>query len=212
MAITSATKEPSTPSLPLPDQPMEFSVFQPPSMDVIGLETVPKELKEIRDGVFHRNSAETVDPSASVTLEKMDISQENKPILSFLSLSSEDKTLKTTVERLAEMVSSSSHSSSLLRGTCHRELAQSQILPSLSDHCSITSITTTTTTHIPLTPKIGMGKPAITKRKFSPGRPRVRQVRAWILGHKTNLDIFTVSTVCQIFCRMFIGFKSNCAL
>ncbi|XP_016897904.1 histone-lysine N-methyltransferase 2C isoform X2 [Cynoglossus semilaevis] len=185
MAITSATKEPSTPSLPLPDQPMEFSVFQPPSMDVIGLETVPKELKEIRDGVFHRNSAETVDPSASVTLEKMDISQENKPILSFLSLSSEDKTLKTTVERLAEMVSSSSHSSSLLRGTCHRELAQSQILPSLSDHCSITSITTTTTTHIPLTPKIGMGKPAITKRKFSPGRPRVRQ-GAWSPHRSVN--------------------------
>lgn len=30
---------------------------------------------------------------------------------------------------------------------------------------------------LPITPKIGMGKPAITKRKFSPGRPRVRQVR-----------------------------------
>ncbi|XP_076827373.1 LOW QUALITY PROTEIN: histone-lysine N-methyltransferase 2C [Brachyhypopomus gauderio] len=30
----------------------------------------------------------------------------------------------------------------------------------------------------PLTPKIGMGKPAISKRKFSPGRPRVKQV-AW---------------------------------
>eukprot|EP00062_Callorhinchus_milii_P023408 gi/632982228/ref/XP_007908022.1/ PREDICTED: histone-lysine N-methyltransferase 2C [Callorhinchus milii] len=28
---------------------------------------------------------------------------------------------------------------------------------------------------IPMVPKIGMGKPAITKRKFSPGRPRVRQ-------------------------------------
>ncbi|XP_063075726.1 histone-lysine N-methyltransferase 2C isoform X2 [Engraulis encrasicolus] len=28
---------------------------------------------------------------------------------------------------------------------------------------------------LPMTPKIGMGKPAITKRKFSPGRPRVRQ-------------------------------------
>ncbi|KAF4087760.1 hypothetical protein AMELA_G00074310 [Ameiurus melas] len=28
----------------------------------------------------------------------------------------------------------------------------------------------------PLTPKIGMGKPAISKRKFSPGRPRAKQV------------------------------------
>ncbi|XP_075444004.1 histone-lysine N-methyltransferase 2C isoform X13 [Ascaphus truei] len=31
------------------------------------------------------------------------------------------------------------------------------------------------TTYISVTPKIGMGKPAITKRKFSPGRPRSRQ-------------------------------------
>ncbi|XP_072769606.1 histone-lysine N-methyltransferase 2C-like [Nerophis lumbriciformis] len=34
-------------------------------------------------------------------------------------------------------------------------------------------------TVIPLTPKIGMGKPAITKRKFSPGRARVRQGSWW---------------------------------
>lgn len=32
------------------------------------------------------------------------------------------------------------------------------------------------TAFFPLTPKIGMGKPAISKRKFSPGRPRVKQV------------------------------------
>ncbi|KAJ8337047.1 hypothetical protein SKAU_G00382670, partial [Synaphobranchus kaupii] len=31
------------------------------------------------------------------------------------------------------------------------------------------------TTFIPVTPKIGMGKPAISKRKFSPGRPRAKQ-------------------------------------
>ncbi|KAM4687610.1 histone-lysine N-methyltransferase 2C [Discoglossus pictus] len=31
------------------------------------------------------------------------------------------------------------------------------------------------TTYISVTPKIGMGKPAITKRKFSPGRPRSKQ-------------------------------------
>ncbi|XP_016096068.1 histone-lysine N-methyltransferase 2C-like [Sinocyclocheilus grahami] len=34
------------------------------------------------------------------------------------------------------------------------------------------------TNFFPLTPKIGMGKPAISKRKFSPGRPRVKQ-GAW---------------------------------
>ncbi|CAO2603684.1 Histone-lysine N-methyltransferase 2C, partial [Lemmus lemmus] len=36
----------------------------------------------------------------------------------------------------------------------------------------------TSTTYISVTPKIGMGKPAITKRKFSPGRPRSKQ-GAW---------------------------------
>lgn len=36
-------------------------------------------------------------------------------------------------------------------------------------------------TFIPFTPKIGMGKPAITKRKFSPGRPRVKQVGPQVL-------------------------------
>ncbi|XP_076146903.1 histone-lysine N-methyltransferase 2C [Alosa pseudoharengus] len=44
-------------------------------------------------------------------------------------------------------------------------------------HCTPT-LPPPTTTFIPLTPKIGMGKPAISKRKFSPGRPRVKQ-GAW---------------------------------
>ncbi|XP_035272042.1 histone-lysine N-methyltransferase 2C isoform X3 [Anguilla anguilla] len=37
---------------------------------------------------------------------------------------------------------------------------------------------TLATAFIPVMPKIGMGKPAISKRKFSPGRPRVKQ-GAW---------------------------------
>ncbi|XP_040921273.1 histone-lysine N-methyltransferase 2C isoform X2 [Toxotes jaculatrix] len=35
------------------------------------------------------------------------------------------------------------------------------------------------TTVLPFTPKIGMGKPAISKRKFSPGRARVKQGSWW---------------------------------
>lgn len=38
------------------------------------------------------------------------------------------------------------------------------------------------TTYISVTPKIGMGKPAITKRKFSPGRPRSRQVSMYSIS------------------------------
>ncbi|XP_051258982.1 histone-lysine N-methyltransferase 2C isoform X9 [Dicentrarchus labrax] len=177
-AIISTTKEPSTVSVPFTDQPMEVSLPQPLSMDVVGasfLETAPKEPnKERSEGIFHRNLAETVKPSASSTSEEMYTTPENKPNLSLSSLSSEEKPLKTSVERLAEMVSSPSHSSPLGRGTSPREPSQTQVLPSLGDHISVIP----TTTLIPLTPKIGMGKPAITKRKFSPGRPRVKQ-GAW---------------------------------
>ncbi|XP_062260006.1 histone-lysine N-methyltransferase 2C isoform X1 [Platichthys flesus] len=178
-AITSATKEPSTASVPFTDQPVEVSLPQPSSMDVVRtsfLETAPKDIdKETRGDIFQRNLAETVTPSASSTSEEMDTTPESKPNLSFPSLSSEEKPLKTSVERLAEMVSSPSHSSPLLRGISPREQQHAPALPSLGDHGCVMS---TTTTLIPLTPKIGMGKPAITKRKFSPGRPRVKQ-GAW---------------------------------
>ncbi|XP_028283859.1 histone-lysine N-methyltransferase 2C isoform X3 [Parambassis ranga] len=175
-AIMSTTKELSTASVPFADQPMEISLLQPSSVDVIRtsfLEAAPKEVnKERIEGIFHRNLAETVKPSASSTSEEMDTTLESN--LSFSSLSSEEKTLKTSVERLAEMFSSPSDCSPLARGTSPREPPQPQILPSLSDHSSVMP----TTTLIPFTPKIGMGKPAITKRKFSPGRPRVKQ-GAW---------------------------------
>ncbi|XP_032387906.1 histone-lysine N-methyltransferase 2C isoform X9 [Etheostoma spectabile] len=177
-AIISTTKEPSTASVPFSDQPMEVSLPQPLRMDVVRasfLETAPEELNNERmEGIFHRNLAETVKPSASNTSEDMYTTQESKPNLSSLSLPSEEKPLKTSVERLAEMVSSPCHSSPLGRGTSPRELSQAQILPSLADYSCVIP----TTTLIPLTPKIGMGKPAITKRKFSPGRPRVKQ-GAW---------------------------------
>ncbi|XP_047445437.1 histone-lysine N-methyltransferase 2C isoform X4 [Mugil cephalus] len=177
-AIISTTKEPSTASVPFTDQPMEVSLTQPSSTDVVGpsfLETAPKELVEERkEGIFHRNLAETVTPSASSTSEEMDTTLESQPNLSLLSSSSEEKPVKTSVERLAEMVCSPSHLSPVARGTSPRELPQTHMLPSLSDHSGVMP----TTTLIPFTPKIGMGKPAITKRKFSPGRPRVKQ-GAW---------------------------------
>ncbi|KAM8849364.1 histone-lysine N-methyltransferase 2C isoform 9-T9 [Spinachia spinachia] len=174
-AIILTTKEPSTASVPFTDQPMEVSLPQPSSLDGVRaslLETAPKELnKERTQGGFHRNLAETVTPSGSGTSLEMHVTTESKPNVSCPCLPAEEKPLKTSVERLAEMVSSPCHSSPLGRGTSPRELTQ--ILPSLGDHTGVIP----TTTLIPLTPKIGMGKPAITKRKFSPGRPRVKQGR-----------------------------------
>ncbi|XP_077954733.1 histone-lysine N-methyltransferase 2C isoform X12 [Gasterosteus aculeatus] len=174
-AIISTTKEPSTASVPFTDQPMEVSHPEPSSMDGVRaslLETAPEELnKERTQGVFHRNPAETVTPSASGPSVEMYVTTESKSNVSFPCLPAEEKPLKTSAERLAEMVSSPCHSSPLGRGTSPRELSQS--LPLLGDHSGVIP----TTTLIPLTPKIGMGKPAITKRKFSPGRPRVKQGR-----------------------------------
>ncbi|CAG5896688.1 unnamed protein product [Menidia menidia] len=178
-AIVSTTKEPSTPSIPFMDQPAEVALPQPSSVDVGGLsllETAPKELKtERNEGLFHITLADTVMPNASDTSKEMDITLDIKPSLSFPSFSSEEKPFKTSVERLSEMVSSPSHSSAGIRGTALREPPpQTHILPLQGDHSSVMP----TTTLVPFTPKIGMGKPAITKRKFSPGRPRVKQ-GAW---------------------------------
>lgn len=174
-AIISATKEPSTASLPFMEHPMEVTLYQPSGVDVVRafLETAPKDPnKERKEGMFHMTLAETVKPSSSCTLEDIGSTLDSKPKMSFPSLSSGERPFKTAVERLVEMVSSPSHTSPLARGTLLREPAQTQILSTLSDHSSIMP----TTPLIPFTPKIGMGKPAITKRKFSPGRPRVKQV------------------------------------
>ncbi|XP_078519354.1 histone-lysine N-methyltransferase 2C isoform X4 [Lissotriton helveticus] len=54
---------------------------------------------------------------------------------------------------------------------CTNDMFQSQTPPVFSFSVN----NTLPTTYISFTPKIGMGKPAITKRKFSPGRPRSRQ-------------------------------------
>ncbi|KAM4728821.1 histone-lysine N-methyltransferase 2C isoform 1-T1 [Anableps anableps] len=177
-AIISTTKEPSTTSVTFMEQPMEVSLHQTSSMDVVRssfLETAPKQPnKEKNEGVFHMNLAETVKPSTSSRSEEMNSTLDSKPNVVFPGLSLEEKPVKTAVERLAEMVSSPSHSSPLARGMPLRDPSQTQSLPTLSDHSSVIP----TTNLIPFTPKIGMGKPAITKRKFSPGRPRVKQ-GAW---------------------------------
>uniref|UniRef100_UPI003AAECAA4 histone-lysine N-methyltransferase 2C isoform X1 n=1 Tax=Centroberyx gerrardi TaxID=166262 RepID=UPI003AAECAA4 len=177
-AIISPTKEPSTASKAVKDEPMEVSPSHPSGRDEVGavaLETAPKELsKERKEGNVHRHPAEAVESSASGTLEEMDTTPESKPNLSFLCPSSEEKPHKASLDRLAEIVVSPSHSSPLARGTSPREAPQTHTLPPLGDHNSVVP----TTTLIPLTPKIGMGKPAISKRKFSPGRPRVKQ-GAW---------------------------------
>lgn len=167
-AIISTTKEPSTASVPVTDQPMEVSLSQPSSMAVVRaafLETSPKDN-------FHRSLTEPVTPTAAGPSDGIVSAPESKPNGTFPSLAFEEKPHLTPVERLAEMVTSPSHSTPVARASCP---PQTPIFQTMGDQ----SIVIPTTTLIPLTPKIGMGKPAITKRKFSPGRPRVKQVGVW---------------------------------
>uniref|UniRef100_A0A8C2FJX8 Histone-lysine N-methyltransferase 2C n=1 Tax=Cyprinus carpio TaxID=7962 RepID=A0A8C2FJX8_CYPCA len=62
-----------------------------------------------------------------------------------------------------------------------RETSQSQT-PTHGLNLAGYSPSVSNTNFFPLTPKIGMGKPAISKRKFSPGRPRVKQVKLQFFG------------------------------
>ncbi|XP_077411797.1 histone-lysine N-methyltransferase 2C isoform X8 [Vanacampus margaritifer] len=164
-AIISTTKELSTVSVPLTNQPLEVSLSQALCMDVAMasfLESTSKDLKDRTEGNFRQTSVSATSADLGTTPEK-------PSHLSFPSLSMEEKALKTTVEQLTEMVAAPSHAMPVARGITPRDPSQT-----FGDH----SIVIPTTTLIPLTPKIGMGKPAITKRKFSPGRPRVKQ-GAW---------------------------------
>lgn len=175
-AIIPTTKEPSTASGPYTEQPMEVSLSTPLKADDVGgsfMEGVQKEfLKEKVEGGFYRNLPESAKALGSCNSEEKATVQDIKPSVSLSNLSSEERPLKTSVERLAEMISFPCNSSPLGRGAPPRELLQAQSRPLLGDLSSAVP----TTTLIPLPPKIGMGKPAITKRKFSPGRPRVKQV------------------------------------
>ncbi|KAM8839649.1 histone-lysine N-methyltransferase 2C isoform 3-T3 [Synchiropus picturatus] len=169
--IISTTKEPSTAPVPVTDQPMEVSLPRPLSMDVVEpsiLEAVTRDLSKdpVKDNSIGHSNFETT--------EKMDTTPVSKPSFSFPGLSLEAKPFKTTMERLAELVTCPSRSAPVVRGLPPRDSPQSHIMSTYSEHSSVMP----TTTLIPLTPKIGMGKPAITKRKFSPGRPRVKQ-GAW---------------------------------
>uniref|UniRef100_A0ABM5GMV7 [histone H3]-lysine(4) N-methyltransferase n=1 Tax=Pogona vitticeps TaxID=103695 RepID=A0ABM5GMV7_9SAUR len=90
-----------------------------------------------------------------------------------------DKSLKSPTETFSSFPSSVE----INKTSVSSSPAASVELGSLSDmmRCQASSFESSAalpTTYVSLTPKIGMGKPAITKRKFSPGRPRSRQ-GAW---------------------------------
>ncbi|XP_070989710.1 histone-lysine N-methyltransferase 2C-like isoform X2 [Oncorhynchus clarkii lewisi] len=174
---TTTTKEPITASVTIKEEPMEASASEPSEVEQVegpsGLETAAKEAwREKQMSGILTDGVSTVAGAS----EEMDTTPEteSKPNLSHLSPPINDKPYKTSMERLAEMAASPTHSSPRNRGPSPRQPPQPHHPhPTLGENGSSFS----STTLIPLTPKIGMGKPAISKRKFSPGRPRVKQGR-----------------------------------
>uniref|UniRef100_A0A674B1F8 Uncharacterized protein n=1 Tax=Salmo trutta TaxID=8032 RepID=A0A674B1F8_SALTR len=173
---TTTTKEPSTASVIIKEEPMEVSASDNSGVEQVeglsSLETAVKARRE-RKGEPMSEVLAGGALEGACALEEVDTTPEteSKPNLSHLSPPIEEKPYKTSMERLAEMAASPTHSSPRTMGPSPRE-PPLHAHPAPGEHSS----SVPSTTLILLTPKIGMGKPAISKRKFSPGRPRVKQV------------------------------------
>uniref|UniRef100_A0A4W5LV99 Uncharacterized protein n=1 Tax=Hucho hucho TaxID=62062 RepID=A0A4W5LV99_9TELE len=121
------------------------------------------------------------------TVEMDIIPASNRSLLDFSSLRGEDKAPKASPEmspELSLMLIQSLFPTESFPREASPPWVQVQIqaqaaAPQTQPHSGYSAcVPPTATTFFPLTPKIGMGKPAISKRKFSPGRPRVKQ-GAW---------------------------------
>lgn len=128
-----------------------------------------------------------VDMDTTVEMDIMPAS--NRSLSDFSSLRGEGKAPKASPEMSSElslMLNQSLVPTESFPREASPPWAQVQIQaqaapPQTQPHSGYSAcVPPTTTTFFPLTPKIGMGKPAISKRKFSPGRPRVKQVRLFI--------------------------------
>ncbi|KAL0966145.1 hypothetical protein UPYG_G00291500 [Umbra pygmaea] len=159
---------PSTTSVTVKEEPIEptgVEQLECPNLTESAEESLTERKEEHVSGIMAGG-----DFAGDCALEAMDTTPEteSKPNFCHVSPPGEEKPYKTSMERLAEMAASPR-----TMGPSPREPPQ-PLHPTLGEHSS----SVLPTTLIPLTPKIGMGKPAISKRKFSPGRPRVKQ-GAW---------------------------------
>ncbi|MGH0171528.1 UNVERIFIED_CONTAM: hypothetical protein FKN15_061519 [Acipenser sinensis] len=160
-------------------EPMEVSAPEPTQTQE-RQETVVQEKKPLETPALAQErlvlelieNHEVAQVSDSSLLVEMDSTPASEPSFSDMNSSSEDPTAPT--QQSPERSFSVSMDTSKLAeppvsvGTPPKDVPQVQAAPASSGGVP-------STTFIPVAPKIGMGKPAITKRTFSPGRPRVRQ-------------------------------------
>ncbi|XP_059358418.1 histone-lysine N-methyltransferase 2C-like isoform X3 [Carassius carassius] len=173
----SPTKEPTPASTSHEEEPMEVSFTEDPSTVARGV-TVEPEV----------STAETTPGVQSQ--EETDVMVQQRDIISESHSQEMDITMDGDERYLAKLSSLVEERTSLQQPPCR----QPEGLPSVGHEASQLQLQAVSgqaisnvpsSTFIPFTPKIGMGKPAISKRKFSPGRPRVKQ-GAWSASRRPS--------------------------
>ncbi|KAG9334330.1 hypothetical protein JZ751_008216 [Albula glossodonta] len=167
-ALPSPTKEGAVEPAAIPEEPMEVSPSAPPSVEKgeeWGRSGVDEEEEDEEEGeeqqIAALPDAGEGQASGSSLPEETDTTPATEHSFSdFGSPTIEDREPKQTPETLS-MGSAGPAQSPFSAGSSPKEAAPTPPTPA--------------TTFFPVTPKIGMGKPAISKRKFSPGRPRAKQ-------------------------------------
>ncbi|XP_016372184.1 histone-lysine N-methyltransferase 2C-like [Sinocyclocheilus rhinocerous] len=173
----SPTKEPTPACTSHEEEPMEVSFTEEPSTMAHGV-TVEPEV----------STAKTTPGVQSQ--EEMDVMVQQRSIIPESCLQEMDITMDGDERFLAKLSSLVEERTSLQQPPCRQPeglpslgLGASQLQLQAVSGQAISNVPSST--FIPFTPKIGMGKPAISKRKFSPGRPRVKQ-GAWSAFHRPS--------------------------
>ncbi|XP_077069572.1 histone-lysine N-methyltransferase 2C isoform X1 [Siphateles boraxobius] len=175
----SPTKEPTPACTSHEEEPMEVSFTEEPSSKAHGV-TVEPEV-----------STDTTTPVVQ-SQEEMDVMLRQHDIIPERCTEEIDISMDVDQRCLAKLSSLVEERTSLQQPPCR----QPEGLPSVGQgasqlHALVQAVSgeaisnVPSSTFIPFTPKIGMGKPAISKRKFSPGRPRVKQ-GAWSASRRPS--------------------------
>ncbi|XP_065124300.1 histone-lysine N-methyltransferase 2C isoform X10 [Paramisgurnus dabryanus] len=175
----SPTKEPTPALASHEEEPMEVSFTEEASTEAHGVFMEPEVSAAETSAGVQKDVAEKMDTVVQNMIHEshtaeMDISGDERSLAKLSSLVEERTSLKLSPCRQPEGLS-----------FIGPVVTRPQPLPQVHAGPREAISNVPSSTFIPLTPKIGMGKPAISKRKFSPGRPRVKQ-GAWSASHRPS--------------------------
>ncbi len=168
----SPTKEPTPACTSHEEEPMDVSFTEEPSTMAHGVTVEPEvSAAKTTPGVQSQEEMDVMVQQRDIIPERctqeMDITMDGgeRCLAKLSSLVEERTSLQQPPFRQPEGLPSVGHGASQLQLQAQTQAVLGQAISNVPS-----------STFIPFTPKIGMGKPAISKRKFSPGRPRVKQV------------------------------------